>query len=147
MHSEHIRNLHPGWILAGWLLAVAILSVTWIIFVGLGLVGPASPLTGVLVTVAVAAGFFGGGLFVGLRWADAPILHGTAITVLSVLVWFLGNLLLPGQLSGGDLGLDTPAFVLGMILLQLLSAVGGAWVGRRMMSGGTAESNEERSHG
>ncbi|HEX9885355.1 MAG TPA: hypothetical protein VGA70_02665 [Longimicrobiales bacterium] len=147
MHTEHVRNVHFGWVTGGWLLAVAILSVTWIVFVGMGLVDPGSRTTGVFMAAAVAVGFFGGGLFVGLRWADAPILHGAAMTFLSVLVWFIGNLLLPGRVSGRDLGLDAPAFVLGVILLQLAAAVTGGWTGRRMMMGGASGAGEEGSDG
>ena len=138
MHTEHIDNLHPGWVVGGWLVAVAVASAGFMVLVGLGLLGPDGGGTAFLVPAVVAVGFFVGGLFVGLRWSDAPILHGVAMTLLSVLVWFLGELLAPAVMEptlapepGGS------GFVLGMILLQLVVTVAGAWAGRRMVRRGT----------
>jgi hypothetical protein len=71
-----------------------------------------------------------GGLLVGMRWSDAPILHGAAITFLSVLVWFVVLIL------GGPGELEPMAVVLGLILVQLVAACAGGWVGRRAMLGG-----------
>ena len=128
MHSEHIRNLHPGWVLGGWLLAVAVASVVFMVLVGIGLVGSEGRWTTVWALVAVALGFFAGGLFVGLRWSDAPILHGAAITLLSVLIWFLGSLIAPETLGGTGSGPERPPRVLRPPLLQLVASVaaGGA---------------------
>lgn len=143
MYSEHLTNVHPGWVIGGWLVAVAVTSAAFLVFVGLGLMDPGVVAETVWVTVAVAGGFFAGGFFVGLRWTDAPILHGVAITFTSVLVWFLGNLLLPAAWGGGNLDRQQPGFVLGMILVQLVAAVAGGWGGRRMVLGagaGEAES-------
>ena len=133
MHSEHIRNLHPGWVLGGWLLAVAVASVVFMVLVGIGLVGSEGRWTTVWALVAVALGFFAGGLFVGLRWSDAPILHGAAITLLSVLIWFLGSLIAPETLGGTGSGLERPVWVLGLVLLQLVASVAGGWTGRGMV--------------
>lgn len=133
MHTEHVRNLHPGWVVGGWLVSVAVASVVFLVAVGLGLIGPDRSSSGVLVPLIVAAGFYAGGLFVGTRWTDAPILHGGAITLVSVVVWFVGNLLAPGRAAGEELGLESPGFILGMVLLQLVATVAGAWTGRRMV--------------
>lgn len=132
MHTEHIHNLHPGWVLGGWLVAVAVAGAAFMVFLGLGLLRPEWGWTNVLVLAAVALGFFAGGFFVGLRWSDAPILHGAAITFLSVFVWFLGNLVRPG-VAGAQPGMENPAFVLGLVLLQLVASVAGGWTGRRMV--------------
>lgn len=137
MHSEHLSNLHPGWVVGGWLIAIAVTSAAFIAFVGLGLMPPAGARSIAWIYLAAAAGFFAGGLFVGLRWSDAPIIHGAAITFLSVLVWLVGSLVLPRDLGGGGLGLDVPV-VLGMILLQLAASVGGGMLGRRMVRRGEA---------
>lgn len=134
MHTEHIHNLHPGWVLGGWLVAVAVAGAAFMVFLGLGLLRPEWALTNVLVLAAVALGFFAGGFFVGLRWSDAPILHGAAITFLSVLVWFLGSLLAPGTLGGTEA--EGPAFVLGLVLLQLTASVSGGWLGRTLVRRG-----------
>ncbi len=131
MQSEHLSNLHPGWIAGGWLIAVAVTSATHLAMVGAGLMPQGSNAV-FGVAVAIAAGFFVGGLFVGIRWGDAPILHGAALTFLSVLVWFLGSLAAPGALerwSG-----PTPG-VLGLILVQLVASSLGGWMGRRASLG------------
>lgn len=136
MHSEHISNLHPGWVLGGWLVAVAASSAGFMILVGLGLLGPDVSGGGLLVPAAIAVGFFVGGLFVGLRWSDAPVLHGAAITFLSVLVWFLGEVLTPRFMEPAlGTGASRSGFALGMILLQLVVTVAGGLTGRRMVRG------------
>jgi hypothetical protein len=123
MQSEQLTNLHPGLgrrrlagrrgghrgpLLGG---------------VGLGLVGPDAGAT-LWVSVSLAGGFFVGGLLVGMRWSDAPLLHGAAITFVSVLVWFAVLLL------GGPGGPDSVPLVLGLILLQpSRRAAGVGWAG------------------
>ena len=131
MHSEHLTNLHPGWVVGGWLIAAAVTGGGYIALVGAGMLPSGAEVLGL--SVAMFVGFFVGGLFVGLRWTDAPILHGAAITFLSVLVWFLGSVALPGPVA--EWSGPTPA-VLGLVLLQLVASVGGGWMGRRSMLGG-----------
>lgn len=132
MHTEHIGNLHPGWVVGGWLIAVAVTSVVYLALVGTGLF-PQGGAAVLGVAVAMAAGFFVGGLFVGLRWVDAPVLHGAAITLVSLLVWFLGSLALPGNALGWS---NSTSAALGLILLQLVASSIGGWTGRRMSLGG-----------
>lgn len=131
MQSEHLSNLHPGWIAGGWLVAVAVTSGAYLALVGTGLL-PRGAAAVAGVAAAMAVGFFAGGLFVGIRWGDAPILHGAAITLLSVLAWFVGTLVLTRSqaLSG-----PTPA-VLGLILVQFAASSAGGWAGRRLVAGG-----------
>ena len=133
MHSEHISNLHPGWVVGGWLVAVSVAGVVFLVLVGTGILpgGEQNELGG---AAAVAVGFFVGGLFVGLRWSNAPILNGAAITFLSSLVWF-GSALVPGPLAGRTGGGAT-AFVLGMVLLQLVASVTGGLAGRSVVRHG-----------
>lgn len=131
MHTEHISNLHPGWVVGGWLVAVAVAGAAFLILVGVGLARPDARSIDAMVLAALALGFFAGGLFVGLRWSNAPILHGAAITFLSVLVWFFGSLLVPGAFEEGSVGV-----VLGVVLIQLAASVGGGWTGRRMVRAG-----------
>lgn len=135
MHSEHISNLHPGWVAVGWITGLAVASAVFLVLVGLGVIGPATRGSTLLIPAVVGLGFFAGGLVVGLRWSDAPILHGTAITFVSVLVWFLGELLAPVVVEPLDPAGDA-GFVLGMILVQLVSAVAGGWTGRIMVRRG-----------
>ena len=133
MHSEHIRNLHPGWVVGGWLVAVGVAGAVFMGLVGVGLARPDAGGADLVVLAAVAVGFFAGGFFVGLRWSDAPILHGAAITFLSVFVWFAGELAFPGSLGEPSASLRRTTLVLGVILLQLAASVGGGWVGRRLV--------------
>jgi hypothetical protein len=77
----------------------------------------------------MAVGFFVGGMLVGMRWTDAPVLHGAAITLFSVLVWFLVTL------TGQSGGVDSVQLVLGLVLLQLVASCSGGWMGRRVTLG------------
>ena len=129
MHSEQLTNLHPGWVVGGWLVAVAVTAMLYLGGVGLGLVPPDGDAM-VWPSLSLAGGFFVGGLLVGMRWSDAPILHGAAITVLSVIVWFAALLL---GAPGGSAGVP---LALGLILLQLVASCVGGWTGRRWTLGG-----------
>jgi hypothetical protein len=131
MHSEHLRNLHPGWVVGGWLVAIAVTSVVYLAMVGIGVL-PLGAGTALGVVVAMAVGFFAGGLFVGVRWSDAPILHGAAITLVSVLVGFAGSFAAPGSVQEWS---GPTRSVLGIILVQLIAATAGGWTGRRLVRG------------
>ena len=96
MRSEHLTNLHPGWIVGGWLIAAAVTSGVYLGLVGAGLLPTGSGAV-LGIAVAMSVGFFVGGLFVGMRWSDAPILHGAAIT-------FLILLQLASSVGGGWMG-------------------------------------------
>lgn len=91
--------------------------------VGLGLVVPGSdPVLWVI--VSIGGGFYVGGLFVGLRWTDAPILHAAAISFFSVLVWFFVTLFSEVETF------DAADIVLGLVLVQLVAAtLGDGWAG------------------
>jgi len=128
MQSEHLSNLHLGWVVGGWMIAAAVTAALYVVGSGLGLVMPDEGAV-VWVGVSLAGGFFVGGLFVGLRWCEAPILHGAAITLVSVVVWFGVGLL------GDPDEVDSSPLVLGLILLQLVSSSGGGWMGRRVCLG------------
>ncbi|MDH5589132.1 MAG: hypothetical protein OEZ65_06205 [Gemmatimonadota bacterium] len=133
MQSEHLGNVHPGWIVGGWLVAVAVTSGAYLALVGIGAVSAGG--SGVLsLALATAVGFFAGGAFVGARWCDAPLLHGGGITFFSVMVWFAGSVALPGRVRL----LEGPSStVLGLVLVQLGASMAGGWVGRRLtLSGG-----------
>jgi hypothetical protein len=128
MRSEHLSNVHPGWAALGWVVAVAVTALVHLVLVGTGLlpVGGGEAFGGV---VAVGLGFFAGGLLVGLRWSEAPILNGTAIALLSVALWFVSVLVAPGPIVD-HLRLGDSALTLGSVLLQLCAAVAGALMGR-----------------
>ena len=129
MRSEQLSNLHAGWVIGGWLVAACVTAAVYLGGVGLGVIRPGgSPAPWIALSMAV--GFFAGGVLVGMRWSDAPVLHGAAITFFSVLVWFVVALF---DRSGG---LGSDPLVLGLVLLQLGSSCAGGWTGRRMTVGG-----------
>jgi hypothetical protein len=127
MQSEQLTNLHGGWVVGGWLIAASVTAAVYLAGVGLGLVQPGQGVA-VWISISMASGFFVGGLLVGMRWSDAPILHGAAITFVSVLVWFAVSL------TGGA-GVDSVQLVLGLVLLQFVASCGGGWMGRRITLG------------
>jgi hypothetical protein len=130
MQSEHLTNLHAGWVIGGWGIAACVTAALYLGSIGLGLVQPGAG-AGIWISVSMAVGFFSGGLVVGMRWTDAPVLHGAAITLFSVLVWFLVSL------AGQSGGVESVQLVLGLVLLQLTASCTGGWMGRRVSLGGT----------
>ena len=130
MQSEQLSNLHPGWVVGGWALAAAVTSGVYLGGVGMGLVPPG---TGAVVWVAISmgVGFFVGGFFVGLRWSEAPVLHAGAITLFSLIVWFMAAFFDPTS------PFDSLSVALGVILLQWVAASAGGWAGRRSATGRT----------
>ena len=132
MRSEHLSNLHLGWVAGGWLVALAVTSVVFLALVGTGLLPAVGSGEVAGSAAAIAVGFFGGGFFVGLRWSDAPVLHGVAITVLSVVVWFSGVLLAPGAFAD-TLRAGDAAVILGAVLVQLIASVAGGLTGRALV--------------
>lgn len=130
MQTEHLTNLHPGWVVGGWLIAVAVTAALYLGGIGLGVVMPDAATAWVV--LSMAAGFYVGGLFVGLRWMDAPILHGAAISLFSVVVWFAATVL--GRLEI----FEEAGTVLGLILVQLVSSILGGSMGRRVSLGRAA---------
>jgi len=131
MHTEHLSNLHFGWIVGGWLIAAAVTSGVYLALLGIGL-PPPGRFEVAAISVAIAAGFFVGGLFVGLRWSNAPILHGAAITFFSVVLWFVGSLAVPGGLKVAQ---QSAPEILGLVLLQLVASIAGGRFGRSLVRG------------
>ncbi len=85
MQSEHLSNLHVGWVVGGWLIAAAVTAALYRRRrrPGLRAARIRAPASGSASPCAAASS--SGGLMVGMRWSDAPILHGAAITFFSVL--------------------------------------------------------------
>ena len=135
MQSEHLSNVHPGWVFGGWMVSIAVTSGAYIAFAGMGLASGAGD-DAVWSLVAVVLGFFAGGYFVGIRWTEAPILHGLVFGLVSMLVLLVVNLIAP---EAGDtatpLGGSVP-LVLSMILVQVGAAIAGGFAGRRSVRGG-----------
>ncbi len=132
MHTEHLQNVHFGWVVAGWLIAAAATSLVLIILAGTGILGPEG-LGAFWSIIAVALGFWIGGLFTGFRSIDAPILHGVSIGVFSLVAWFLLNVAVVFILRGGaEWQALPPALSATLLLLQMVAAVAGAWSGHRI---------------
>ncbi len=134
MHSEHLKNLHPGWAIGGWLVSIAATSALYLGMVGIGIL-PVGTGTAVGILLAMGIGFYAGGLFVGFRWGSAPILHGVAITFLSIVMWFVGALASPGAFAQWA---DPSPVLPGIILVQFLAASAGGWTAYRL-TGSDAE--------
>ena len=126
-----MRRLHIGWVAIGWLLAISITSVLVLALSAIGIVGgvPEDESTGI--GLAVAVGFMIAGFIVGLKLGAAPILHGVAMGLFSIVAWFLTNLLL-GEPIGATTwrSMDFGTF-LGILVLQIAAAVVGARIAVR----------------
>jgi hypothetical protein len=130
MHTEHLQNVKPTAVFGGWLVAAAVTSLIVLILVGFELipdpevvVGPVSALTTLVV------GFWVGGFFAGVRAVQAPVLHGIAIGLTSLLVWVLLNILAAVLPVPTDWSSITTGLALGAILTQIAAAVIGALMG------------------
>jgi hypothetical protein len=131
MHTEHLQNVHPVRVLGGWLVAVAITSIVVFGFIALGVLGEGDPLEGVWAVLAVVIGFTIGGWFTGMRTLEAPILHGIALGLTSLVVWALLNLFMVLAFGSGEwTGLGETA-TLEVVLAQVVAAVVGCWLGTR----------------
>lgn len=133
MHTEHLQRIRPSVVMVAWFVAVALASLIVLGVTGLGLLGPDSTLAMRLQMAAVAVGFFAGGLYAGLRAAEAPILHGVAIGIVSLVVWIALNVIT--ALAFPDVGWDalTPNLALTLVFIMIVMAVLGARSGYRLV--------------
>lgn len=134
MHTEHLQNVRPARVGAGWLVAVAVTSLILLTFAAAGLIDAEGATGGTLRSLAAtAAGFLVGGWFTGARTVEAPILHGAAIGLTSLVGWFVVNavvsLLFPSVLVWVAL---TPSLTVLVLLVQMAAAVVGALLGYNM---------------
>lgn len=128
MHTEHLQNVHPVRVLGGWLFSVAVTSVVVFGFIVLGLMDGQAGDT-VWAVLAVGLGFLIGGVFTGYRTLEAPILHGIALGLTSLVAWAVLNLIVVAGLGLAEWsGLGTTA-ALAVLLTQIVAAVAGCWVG------------------
>ena len=131
MHTEHLQNVHPVRIAAGWLVSIAITSVAVFGFIVLGLMEGDGPRDTLWAMVAVAVGFLVGGWFTGMRTVEAPILHGIALGLTSLVAWVVLNAVAMVFGMAEWTGLSASATA-GVMLLQIVAAVGGCLFGTRM---------------
>jgi hypothetical protein len=131
MHTEHLQNVRAGRVVAGWLVAISVTAFIVFGFVMLGLMGDAGPRDTMWAVVAVAAGFLVGGWFTGYGVLEAPILHGVAIGLTSLIAWVALNSVMVIGFRGAEWEGLTASAAVAVIVVQILAAVAGCWVGVR----------------
>lgn len=129
MHTEHLQNVRPGRVMGGWLVSVAVTSVVVLGFVLLGLMGEPGPRDTAWAITAVAVGFLLGGWFTGYGTLQAPILHGVALGLASLVAWVALNLVMVVAFRGLQWEGLTPGATAGVILTQIVAAVVGCRAG------------------
>lgn len=131
MHTEHLSNVGFASILVGWVIAVAVTSLLVFLFTAAGWMSTGDDAGTVWAVIAVAIGFFAGGYLTGTRDIEAPILHGVGIGLMTLLAWFVLNALATFFVDATSYtGLGATATA-GLLLLQMLAAVAGAWLADR----------------
>ena len=128
MHSEHLQNVGMGRVIAGWLVAIAVTSLLLLSLTALGWTDAASETTWWSM-IAVVVGFFAGGFFSGFRAMQAPVLHGIAIGLTTLIAWVLINAVVFGALGYGEWEGMTPTFAVTVVLAQIAAATVGALMG------------------
>lgn len=136
MHTEHLQNVRYGWVIAGWLVAIAVVSIVVFIFEASGFVEGGGPRDALASLIAVIAGFAAGGFFAGFRALEAPILHGIGIGLMSLVAWVVVNLVAATVLDLAGWQSLTPAFAVGLVLVQVVAAVVGALLGYNVATRG-----------
>lgn len=129
MHTEHLNNVGLVRVVVGWLIAVAIASLLLLAVIGFGIASPDATTAGWAGFVALLLGFGTGGFAVGFRALSAPILHGVAIGLTSLLAASLfaaiNSIITPGT-QWTDL---RPSMVVLLVFAQFAAAVVGALLG------------------
>jgi hypothetical protein len=131
MHTEHLQNVKPSWVLFGWFVSVAVVSLIALVLAAVGLADPDASAIGVWGVIAISVGFFLGGAVTGARVGAAPILHGIAMGLVSLLVWFFANLAFGETLDAETWNDGSAAFYAGSLILQMAAAALGARFGSR----------------
>lgn len=129
--TDLFRDIRPTWIAFGWFIAAAITSLILLAFISLEIIPEQIAGEDVWSAFAFLVGFFAGGFIVGARVGAAPVIHGIAIGLFSLVVWFAVNLFLgepTGQAAWRALPLSTTTV---LIVLQTVAAAIGARTGVR----------------
>lgn len=131
MHTEHLQNLKPSWVLFGWFVSVAVVSLLALVLAAVGQADPDGSSMVLWGVITIGVGFFVGGVVTGARVGAAPILHGVSMGIVSLLVWFFANLAFGETLDAETWGEGSPAFYAGSLILQMVAAALGARFGSR----------------
>lgn len=141
MHTEHLQNVRPGRVLVGWFVAIAVTSFVYVALAGLGIIEGTTEGElgdGFWALAAVVVGFWFGGLWTGWRSPEAPILHGVAIGLLSLVAWFVLNVVATLAFEEADWVALGPVLAAALVLLQVVAAIAGAWFASRLLRAGVA---------
>ncbi len=129
MHTEHLRNVGVVRVVVGWLIAVAVTSLLLLALLGVGLVSPQAGTGSWGGVLALVIGFACGGFVVAIRALRAPILHGIAIGITSLVAASafasINGIITPGTRWTE---LRASAVVL-LVMAQFVAAVVGALIG------------------
>lgn len=140
MYREKLADLRPAWVAAGWLVAVAVSSLIGLVVAAAGgALGTETRADALWSIVIVAVGFWAGGFFTGFRALRSPVLHGVAIGLASLVVWLVLNLLIVVPFSPVRWEALTPTYSAALLVVQMASAVAGAWSGHRLALSGGAD--------
>lgn len=134
MHTEHLQNVTFGRVLGGWLVAIAVTSLVVLAFIASGIsadVPTAASSIGSL--ISVITGFLAGGFFVGFRARRAPILHGVAMGLMSIVAWVIANVMSELFTASADWTGLGAAIAVGLVLAQMLAATVGALLGYNLV--------------
>jgi hypothetical protein len=130
MHTEHLQNVGIGRVVAGWLVAAAVASLVALALLAAGLLHEETTPTNTWWSmVAIALGFFAGGFFAGFRAIQAPILHAVGIGLMSLVVWFVLNVLATIFIRYWGWPTITTEFAVAVLFVQLVAAMFGALLG------------------
>ncbi|HEU5209851.1 MAG TPA: hypothetical protein VFU06_10585 [Longimicrobiales bacterium] len=146
MHTEHLQNVRTLPALGGWLVAIGATSLLVFVFIASGLLGEGHG-EELWVSVALIAGFWAGGYFAGFRAMQAPILHGIALGLTSILVWFLLNLLASLFFPTFRWEGLTPELTAGLLVAHIVASVVGALMGYNMALRGRPSLEEHPPEG
>lgn len=126
---ESVRSIRPAWIGLGWFIGAALTSLLVFVLSVLGLIRENAPTEGMGVTLSLLIGFVIAGFWVGTRVNAAPVLHGVAMGLLSLAVWFALNVF-AGSVGEGWHAVSAPVAA-ALLGLQTVSSVVGARAGVR----------------
>jgi hypothetical protein len=132
MHTETVSNVRPSWVAFGWFIGAAVTSLLILALIAVGVLVPDTTQgEGVWLALTFLVGYMVAGYFVGARTLAAPVLHGIAIGLFSLVVWLLVNLV-PGEATGWTAWRALPmAQAVALIGLQTVAAIVGARIAIR----------------
>ena len=139
MHTEHLTHVRPTRVLGAWLIAIAVASLIGLLIAAAGAEdGPGEAGA----ALAVIVGFFAGGFFAGFRAMHAPILHGVALGLFSLVAWVALNVVARGATPGFGWEALTPTGAGAILLAQMGAGVAGAWTGYAVALRGQPEPDD-----